>query len=59
MDELVEILTEDGKHTGEKISKAIAHKEGICHGISVIALIDNQGRLLIQKRAEKKEGRTQ
>ena len=55
MDELVEILTEDGKYTGEKISKAIAHKEGICHGISVIALIDNQGRLLIQKRAEKKK----
>ena len=34
MDEVVEILTEDGKQTGERINKSIAHKEGICHGIS-------------------------
>ena len=55
MDELVEVLTEDGKQTGERINKSIAHKEGICHGISVIALINNNGRLLIQKRSSNKK----
>ena len=55
MDELVEVLTEDGKQTGERINKSIAHKEGICHGISAIALINNNGRLLIQKRSSNKK----
>ena len=55
MDELVEILTEDGELVGKRINKSIAHKEGICHGISAVALIDNSGRLLIQKRAVTKK----
>ena len=55
MDELVEVLTEDGKQKGERINKSIADKEGICHGISAIALIDNNGRLLIQKRSSNKK----
>ena len=55
MDETVEILTEDGKTVGEKINKSIAHKNGICHGISAIALINNDGRLLIQKRSANKK----
>lgn len=54
MDEIVEILTEDGKKIGERINKSIAHKKGICHGISAIALIDNSGKLLIQKRSSNK-----
>lgn len=55
MDELVEVLTEDGKFVGKKISKLTAHKQGICHGISAVALIDSDGRLLIQKRSETKK----
>ena len=55
MDEVVEILTEDGKQTGERINKTIAHKEGVCHGISAIALIDKDGKLLIQKRSANKK----
>ena len=55
MDEVVEILTEDGKQTGERINKSIAHKEGVCHGISAIALIDKEGRLLIQQRSSNKK----
>lgn len=55
MDELVEVLTEDGKSVGENISKFTAHKQGICDGISAVALIDNSGRLLIQKRAVTKK----
>ncbi len=55
MDELVEVLTEDGNLIGERINKTSAHKNGICHGISAVALIDNNGRLLIQKRAVTKK----
>ena len=55
MDELVEVLTEDGKMTGKKIDKFAAHKKGVCHGISAVALIDNSGRLLIQKRSKNKK----
>lgn len=55
MDELVDVLTEDGKSAGEKISKITAHKQGICHGISAVALITINGRLLIQKRAVTKK----
>lgn len=32
-----------------------AHKQGVCHGISAVALIDSGGRLLIQKRSETKK----
>ena len=55
MDEIVEILTEDGKETYKRINKTIAHKEGVCHGISAIALIDKDGKLLIQKRSANKK----
>lgn len=55
MDELVDVLTESGEYTGEKINKIEAHKQGICHGISAIAIIDNEDRVLIQKRAETKK----
>lgn len=55
MDELVEILTEDGENTKKSISKFEAHKEGICHGISAVGLIDSKGRLLIQKRSKTKK----
>ena len=54
MDEIVDVLSEDGKLLGERIPKATAHKEGICHGISTIALINNEGKLLIQKRSSNK-----
>lgn len=55
MDELVEVLTEDGNLIGERINKTSSHKNGICHGISAVALVDNNGRLLIQKRAVTKK----
>ena len=55
MDEWVDILAENGEYTGEKINKTEAHKQGICHGISAIAIIDNEDRVLIQKRAETKK----
>ena len=55
MDELVDILTEGGNKIGKSISKAIAHETGVCHGIAAVALIGNDGKILIQKRASVKK----
>ena len=55
MNEIVEVLTEDGKRTGKTIEKSLAHKKEICHGISAVGLINNKGRLLIQKRSKTKK----
>lgn len=51
MDELVDVLNDEGKKTGEIVEKLKAHKDGICHGISAIALINTKGNVLLQKRA--------
>ena len=55
MEELVNILTEKGQTTGEIMNKLDAHKNGICHGVSVVAIVDNEGKLLLQKRAKTKK----
>ena len=55
MEELVQVLTEDGKLTGNCIDKLKAHKEGICHGISAVGLINSDGKLLLQKRLSTKK----
>lgn len=55
MNEFVKVLTEKGEDTGSTISKSDAHLNGICHGVSVVALIDSNGRLLIQQRAKSKK----
>ena len=55
MEEKVLELKENGDLTDNIISKSDAHKNGICHGISAVALISN-GKLLIQKRSLRKRG---
>ena len=54
MEELVEVLEENGEAKGFSIDKSIAHQQGICHGISAVAIIDN-GRVLLQKRSKNKK----
>jgi len=51
MDEMVKILNEQGEETGVITEKLKAHKEGLCHGISAVAIINSEGKLLLQKRA--------
>lgn len=55
MEEIVEILNEDGKKTQNSISKLEAHKKGICHGISAVGIINEDGKILIQKRYKTKK----
>lgn len=51
MDEMVKVLNKQGEETGIIIEKLKAHKDGLCHGISAVAIINNEGKVLLQKRA--------
>lgn len=54
MEELIQVLTEDGQLTDKFIDKIKAHNDGVCHGISAVGIINNDGKLLLQKRCSNK-----
>ena len=53
--ELVDIVDRNGFYTGQSIDKSKAHREGILHKVSVVAIIDKEGKVLLQKRAKNKK----
>ncbi len=55
MDELIDILDENGNHTGKICLKSEAHKKGLWHPCVHIWLYTESGSVLIQKRSPKKE----
>lgn len=55
MDEHIDIITENGKKTGETCLKSEAHKNGILHASAHIWIFDNDKNVLIQKRAANKD----
>jgi len=50
MDELIDIVDSQGKPTGETCLKSVAHQKGIMHSAINVWLIDEEDRILIQKR---------
>lgn len=54
MEELIDVLDENGNKTGKIVTRTQIHKEGLWHKIVVIAIIDKNGRLLMQQRAKDK-----
>lgn len=54
MEELIDVLDENGNKTGEILTREQIHKKGLCHRIVVIAIIDAQGNILIQQRSKNK-----
>lgn len=54
MEELIDVLDENGNRTGEILAKEQIHKKGLCHKIVVIAIIDAKGNILIQQRSKNK-----
>ncbi len=54
MEELIDVLDEKGNKTGEILTREQIHKKGLCHRIVVIAIIDAQGKILMQQRAKYK-----
>ncbi len=55
MDELVDILDEEGNRTGETMLKSMAHRKGLFHPTVHVWLYTANGLLLLQKRAAVKE----
>ena len=54
-DELIDILTKDGKPAGEVRMKSEAHRLGLFHASVHIWLYTKKGELLLQKRAADKD----
>mgnify|MGYP001594992700 CR=1 FL=1 len=54
-DELVDVVNENDKVIGQEW-KSVCHKEGILHRISAVFIFNDEGQLLLQKRAAKKLG---
>ena len=54
MEELMDVLDENGNKTGEILTREQIHKKGLCHRIVVIAIIDAQGNILMQQRSKDK-----
>lgn len=55
MDELVDILDNEGAYTGKQIMKSQAHKEGLFHPTVHIWLYTKNGQILLQKRGKNKK----
>jgi len=55
MDELVDILDEEGNFTGQTALKSVAHLEGLFHQTVHIWFCTSDGQLLLQQRGEKKD----
>lgn len=55
MDELVDILNEEGDYTGMQRMKSEAHRKGLFHPTVHVWLYTRNGRLLIQKRGRYKK----
>ncbi|MFT5762013.1 MAG: isopentenyl-diphosphate delta-isomerase [Polaribacter sp.] len=55
MDELIDILTSEGKPTGKIALKSEAHKNGWFHATVHVWLFTKDKKILLQKRAETKK----
>lgn len=55
MEELIDILDENGVKTGEVLTRKEVHKRGLWHRAIAVAIINEQNEILIQQRSLKKE----
>ncbi|HUJ15114.1 MAG TPA: NUDIX domain-containing protein [Thermoanaerobaculia bacterium] len=53
--ELIDVLTPDGRPTGERKSKAAIHRDGDWHRAAHIWIVAPDGRILLQRRSLRKE----
>lgn len=54
MEEMIDVLDENGIKTGEILSRKEIHKKGLWHKIIVVAIIDENNQILMQQRSYKK-----
>lgn len=55
MEELIDVLDENGVKTGEVLRRKEVHKRGLWHRAIAVAIINEQNQILIQQRSFKKE----
>ncbi len=55
MEEMIDILDENGIKTGKILSRKEVHKQGLWHKIIVVAIIDENNQILMQQRSYKKD----
>jgi len=53
--ELLDVLDENGIKTGEVKNRDEIHKQGLWHRAIIVALVNDDNKILIQKRAKTKE----
>ncbi|SDB32239.1 Isopentenyldiphosphate isomerase [Flavobacteriaceae bacterium MAR_2010_188] len=54
MDELIDVLTKEGKPTGEAIPKSIIHQQGLYHNTAHIWFYTKKGEILLAQRSYNK-----
>lgn len=48
MEELIDVLDENGNKTGEILTRKQVHEQGLWHKIVAVAIIDKDGNILMQ-----------
>ncbi len=55
MEELIDVLDENGIKTGEVLPRNEVHKKGLWHRIIVIAIVNEKNQVLMQQRSYNKD----
>ncbi len=55
MEELIDVLDENGIKTGEVLPRSEVHKRGLWHRIIVIAIVNEKNQVLMQQRSYQKD----
>lgn len=55
MEEMIDVLDENGIKTGEVLTRKEVHKKGIWHRVIVVAIIDDKNQVLMQQRSYNKD----
>ena len=54
-EELLDVLDENGVKTGEVLPRKVVHEKGLWHRAIVVAIINDENKILLQQRSENKE----
>lgn len=55
MEEMLDVLDEDGIKTGEILTRKEVHKRGLWHRIIVVAIVNEKNQVLLQQRSFTKD----
>ena len=55
MEELIDVLDENGVNTGKAVTRSEIHKKGLWHRVIVVAIINDKNEILMQQRSFNKD----